>query len=336
LQYVHEGLFAAIGNTPLIELRRLFSGASFRVFAKLEGLNAGGSSKDRPAFRIIREAMLEGLLSRDSVVVESSSGNMGIGLAQACKMFGLTFVCVVDPRAARQNLRIIRAYGATIDYVTEPDPETGDFLTARLNRVRQLIADNEHAFWPNQYANAHNAGSHYASTIQEIVHALDGRLDYLFCAVSTCGTIRGCAQYLRERKLPVKVVAVDAVGSVIFPGGERGKRLIPGLGAGIQPPLNDPSLIDEVVYVSDEDCVVGCRQLAGEEAILAGGSSGGVVRAVQKLAGKVPRGAVCAAILPDRGERYLETVFSDQWVRENLGTHVDLWQRQPALEQVLV
>jgi cysteine synthase A len=253
---------------------------------------------------------------------------MGIGLAQTCAYFGLRLICVVDPKATSQNLRILEAYGAQIEPVTEPDPITGDFLQARINRVQTLLGSIENSFWTNQYANRNNPLAHYQTTMPEIVTALDGKVDCFFCAISTCGTTRGCAEYIRDHDLKTKVFAVDAVGSVIF-GGKRGKRLIPGHGAGIEPPLcqNDLiDLIDECIYVSDLDCVVGCRRLVRREAILAGGSSGGVLMALEKVRYKISPDATCVALLPDHGGRYLDTIYSDTWVGEHFGDVSHLWQ----------
>jgi len=237
----------------------------------------------------------------------------------------LRFICVVDPKSATQNLKVLTAYGADVDYVSEPDPATGEFLQARINRVQNLLREIENSFWPNQYANPNNPGAHYRTTMDEIATALDGEVDFLFIATSTCGTIRGCGEYVRDHHLPTRIVAVDAVGSLIF-ADVKANRLIPGLGAGMRPPLCDLSLIAECVHVTDLDCVVGCRRLVAREAILAGGSSGGVMAAVDKLRDRIPQGATCVAVLPDRGERYLDTIFSDEWVHEHFGEVGHLWR----------
>ncbi len=322
---MRKSVIDAIGDTPLVRLSRLLPDAGFELFAKLEALNPGGSAKDRPARKILQDAIETGAIGPATVVIESSSGNMGVGLAQVCAYLGLRFICVVDPRAAPRNLQVLQAYGAEIERVEEPDPETGEFLQARLERVRQLLTEIEPSFWPNQYANRSNARAHYETTMREIVEELGGGLDYLFCPVSTCGTLRGCVEFLREQGLKTRVIAVDADGSLIF--GERRKpRLIPGMGAGLRPQLCDPDLFDQCVHVSDLECVVGCRRLVQREAILAGGSSGGVVMAVDRLKSDIPRGASCVVILPDRGERYLETVYSDEWVRQHLGEIEHLWR----------
>jgi cysteine synthase len=164
--------------------------------------------------------------------------------------------------------------------------------------------------------------------MHEIVMALDGKLDYLFCATSTCGTLRGCSEYVRDHGLGTRIVAVDAVGSVIF-GGPAIKRLIPGHGAARRPELYRPNLADKCVLVSDEDCVIGCRRLAQRESILARGSSGAVLMAIERVREDIPAGANCVAIFPDSGERYLDTIYSDSWVRDHFGYIPVLW-KEPA------
>jgi cysteine synthase A len=303
----------------------LIADARFSLFGKLEALNPGGSIKDRPALAILEDAMRSGKVGPGTLVIESSSGNMGVGLAQACRYHGLRFLCVVDPKTVPANLRMLRAYGAEIDLVAEPDPETGEFLQARLNRVRELLGQVKNGFWPDQYVNRKNPDSHYLTTMREVATALGNRLDFLFVATSTCGTVRGCGEYVRDYGLGTRVIAVDAVGSLIF-SDVRAKRLVPGLGAGIRPPLCDLSVIAECVHVDDLDCIAGCRRLVTREAILAGGSSGGVLSAVERIKDRIPDGAVCVAILPDRGERYLETLFCDDWVREHFGDVEHLWR----------
>lgn len=322
---MREGILSAIGDTPLIPLRRYLPEAPFRLLAKLEALNPGGSLKDRPALGILEDALAGGRISRDSVIVESSSGNMGIGLAQACCYHGLRLICVVDSKTTQQNIRVMRAYGAEIDVVDTPDPESGELLQARLKRVQALVEAIPRAFWPNQYTNPSNPSAHYGSTMREIAEALGGRVDFLFVPTSTCGTVRGCGEYVRDHGLPTRVVAVDAVGSLIF-SDEKAARRIPGLGAGIKPPLCDVGLIHRVVHVTDLDCVVGCRRLVAREAILAGGSSGAVLAAVERLEASIPAGATCVAILPDRGERYLDTLYDDAWVEANFGSVAHHWQ----------
>ncbi len=313
----NSGILGIIGNTPLVQLSRVYPDAHFKLFAKLEMFNPGGSVKDRPAVNMLKQAFERGDIGPGSTIVESSSGNLGIGLAQACVIFGLRFICVVDPKTTQQNLSILNAYGAEVNLVTEPDPITGDFLPARISRVKSLLADIPNSFWLNQYANVNNAKAHH-QTMAEIVRDLDGELDYLFCTTGSCGTLRGCAEYIKAHKLNTKIIAVDAKGSVIF-GDKRGKRLIPGHGAAQVPALLLPGLESEHLHVTDRDCLIGCRRLLRREAILAGGSAGGAIAAIEKKAAEIPVGSTCAVVLCDRGERYLDTVYSESWVKENFG-----------------
>ncbi|WP_309472251.1 2,3-diaminopropionate biosynthesis protein SbnA [Paenibacillus sp. YN15] len=314
---VNSGILSTIGNTPLVKLSRLFRESRLTVYGKLELLNPGGSAKDRPALRMLQEAWKEGRIGRGAVIIESSSGNMAISLAMICRCLEMRFISVIDPRTTETNIRIMKALGAEISYVAEPDPATGEFLPARLKRVEYLLGTIPGSYWPNQYANINNYLAHYHTTMKEIAEQLD-RVDYLFCSVSTCGTIRGLAEYVRDHKLAARIVAVDAEGSAIF-GGNQEKRRFPGLGAGIVPPFCRTELIDHIVHVPDWDMVESCRALAQKEAILAGPSSGGVIAAVRKLEPQLPPGAVCAVIIHDKGERYLDTVYSDSWVKAQFG-----------------
>ena len=314
---MYESILSTIGNTPLVKLTRLYRSSGFNLYAKLESFNPGGSIKDRAALGIIENALNQGLIRPGDTIIESSSGNMGIGLAQACAYYGLRFICVVDPKTTESNIEILKAFGATVDMVSIPDPQTGEFLQARINRVKALLTTIDNSFWPDQYRNPSNPMAHH-QTMHEIVSALNGDIDFLFCATSTCGTMRGCAEYVKAHKLRTKVYAVDAVGSVIF-GGKPAKRLIPGHGAAVRPELYQPGLADECIHLTDAQCVIGCRRLAKEEAILAGGSSGAVIMAVDNVKHLIPKGANCVAILPDRGERYLSTIFSNDWVSRHFG-----------------
>ncbi|MBZ4319772.1 2,3-diaminopropionate biosynthesis protein SbnA [Streptomyces huiliensis] len=323
------GVLDTIGGTPLIELDRIFPDLPFRLFAKLEKFNPGGSVKDRVALNMLLEKVSSGeLVPGRSAVVESSSGNLAIGLAQVCRYFGLRFICVVDAKTTEQNIAIIRSYGAEVEVITEPDPETGEFLPSRIRRVRELVRSVPDAYWPNQYGNPLNAAAHEL-TMREIVEGLNGRLDYLFCATSSCGTLRGCADYVRKSGLSTEIVAVDALGSAIFGGQSPTTRLLPGHGAALRPALFDPRAADHVVHVSDLECVRMCRRLVDREAILAGGSSGAVIAAVERMRDAIPDGSRVAVVFPDSGERYLETIYSDSWVARKFGDVSHLWQENP-------
>ncbi len=321
------GILGAIGGTPLVQLEKVFGATHFDCFAKLEGLNPAGSSKDRPSVAIVERALQTGEIDSDTLIIESSSGNTGIGLAMVCAYHGLRFRCLIDPKVTQQNVDILLAYGAEIEMIGHPDQDTGELLPAKLKRIEEILKSVENSFWVNQYASGENSGAHYRSTIKEILRDLDGRtLDYLFIATGTCGTIRGCLDYLVDHSYPTRIIAVDALGSQIF-SNYKHNRLVPGLGSAICPKLTPTDGVYKVLYVNDIDCVVGCRRLVRTEAILAGGSSGGVISAVDQMSKEIPEGSTVVALLPDRGERYLDTIYSNDWVRENLGDIEDHWKK---------
>jgi len=310
---VSASIIECIGGTPLVRLRRLFNGGP-QVYAKLELLNPGGSVKDRPARYIIERGLRDGTIAPGATIVESSSGNFAIALAMAARIYELEFVAVVDPRIAPLNLRILRQLGARVEMVERPDPY-GGYLHTRLERVRELLAEIPGAYWLDQYANALNAQCHYDGIGTEIVEALgtEEPVDAFVAAVSTSATLMGAARRLREAYPGIRVVAVDAQGSVIF-GGPASRRSLPGIGSSRTPELLCPEEVDEVIYVDDYDSARGCRELLRGEGILAGGSSGAVIAAVQQVAAALPPSARIATVLPDRGERYMDLVYDDAWV----------------------
>lgn len=312
-----EGILAVVGETPLVRLERLFADRPFEVYAKLEGANPGGSAKDRPAMAMLEHALASGEVGPDTLVVEASSGNTAIGLAQACAYHGLRFRCLVDVKTTAQNLAILRAYGAELEVISEGDPETGELLPAKMKRIEEMLGGPEDVFWTRQQVNPCNPAAHARGTWPEIVRDLGEPPDFLFCGIATCGTLRGCLDGIREAGHPTRVIAVDALGSQIF-STHKQHRPIPGLGSAIRPALCPDDGLEACVHVSTADCVLGCHRLVRREAILAGGSSGGVITAIETSASRIPAGSRCVAILPDRGERYLDTVFDDDWVRRHL------------------
>ncbi len=310
---VPDSIVECVGFTPLVRLGRLFPDRERSVFGKLELLNPGGSVKDRPARYIIERGLREGTIHPGTHLVESTSGNLGVAIAMTARVYGLSFTCVVDPKITKTNLNILRHFGAHVEMVDEPD-EDGGYLKTRIRRVKELVEDIPDAYWINQYANELNWKAHYHATGREIVAQADGPIDYLIAAVSTTGSILGISRRVRESFPDVKVIAVDAVGSVIF-GSESGPRELPGIGASLVPELLEPEEIDDVVYVDDLESVRGCHALLAREGIFAGGSSGSVIAATQKTVPTLPSGSRVVTVLPDRGDRYLDTVYDEEWVR---------------------
>jgi N-(2-amino-2-carboxyethyl)-L-glutamate synthase len=283
-----------------------------QVLAKLELMNPGGSMKDRSARHIVGSGVADGSIPLGSRLVESSSGNFGVAVAMAARLHGLAFTCVVDPHASPANVTIMRGLGADVETVDEPDG-AGGYLHTRLARVHEILATTPDTVWINQYANDRNWLAHYHGAGAEIADALIVPPTHLVGAVSTCGSLLGCARRLREAGEPLEVVAADAVGSVIF-GGPGGRRELPGLGSSRVPELHSPAEVDRVEAVDDATAAEACRELLATEAIFAGGSTGAVVTAVRRLVEDVAPPARIVAIFPDRGDRYLDRVWYDAWL----------------------
>lgn len=328
-----ENILSTIGQTPLVQLHKLMPEYPFNIFAKLEMFNPGGSIKDRTAYNILTTAISEGIISKHTTIVESSSGNMAIGLAQTCLSLGLSLIVVVDPNINAHTLKILRAYGAYIDQVKEPD-ESGSYVKKRLERVRYLLATRKNTYWPNQYQNPLNPDTHI-QTMQEIEHQLKKQIDYMLVATSTCGTLMGCAQYTHKRNHPTKMVAVDAKGSLIFQD-TPSRRLLPGYGAGKKAPLLKKDLIHKVIHINDQEAISGCHMLLRREAILAGGSSGALVSAIQHMAPTIEKNANCVLILCDRGERYLDTIYNPEWVKHHFGALPPLDNLMPTKNKLIL
>ncbi|MGB3438461.1 MAG: 2,3-diaminopropionate biosynthesis protein SbnA [Actinophytocola sp.] len=286
------------------------------VIVKCESFNFAGSVKLKAAVSMVTAAEADGRLRPDSVIVESSSGNLGVALSVVAASRGYGFVCVTDPRSSVQNRRQIEALGGQVIVVTEPDGDHG-FLGSRLRRVRHLCENNPDYVWLNQYANEHNWRAHYTTTAPEIVRRVPG-LDVLFVGAGTTGTLTGCARYLRDIGHPAQVIAVDSIGSVTF-GGLPSPRYIPGLGTGKRPEIVDESVIDDIVMVAELDTIRMCRTLAGAGFLFGGSTSTVLVGAQRWLAANGGPATCAVAISPDLGERYLDTIYNDMWVAEHFG-----------------
>ena len=289
------------------------------VFLKCEGFNFAGSIKLKAATEMVEAAERDGVLAPGSVLVESSSGNLGVALSMIAANKGYGFLCVTDSRCNLSTKRLMQAFGSQIHVITEPD-EVGGFLGARINYVQALCASDDRYVWLNQYCNPQNWKAHYRNTAPAIARKFP-QLDVLFVGAGTCGTLMGCARYFREWDRPVRVVAVDSVGSVVF-GGPPGRRMIPGLGTSVRPPLLDESYVDDVVHVEEADTIHACHRLAGR-GFLFGGSTGTVVSgAMGWLTLHGSQDLTAVAIAPDFGERYLDTVYQANWVQDLYGEAV--------------
>jgi N-(2-amino-2-carboxyethyl)-L-glutamate synthase len=313
------------GDVPIISAPQEFNEARLFVdlgpvvghalYLKCEGFNFAGSVKLKAAAGMLAAAEAAGRLGPGSVVVESSSGNLGVALAMITANRGYRFVCVTDVRCNPATRRLMEAFGAEVHVITEPNDD--GLLGARMAYVRALCARVPGAVWLNQYINADNWRAHMRTTAPEIAAEFP-RLDVLFVGAGTTGTLMGCARWFRRFRPEVRVVAVDVVGSVTF-GETPAPRMIPGLGMAVRPQMLDESFVDEVVHVSEPDAVAACHRLAAR-GFLFGGSTGTVVSgAARWLDAHGGRDVVAVTISPDLGERYLDTVYQADWVRDTYG-----------------
>jgi 2,3-diaminopropionate biosynthesis protein SbnA len=292
------------------------------LFLKCEGFNFAGSIKLKAATEMVEAAERDRRLRPGSILVESSSGNLGVALGMIAASKGYRFLCVTDSRCNRSTRRLMEALGADVHVVPLAAADApGGLLGARIAYVRKLCAADDRYVWLNQYSNEGNWRAHYNRTAPAIVRQFPA-LDVLFLGAGTTGTLMGCARYLREWHRPVRIVAVDTVGSVTF-GGPPSRRMIPGLGTSVRPPLLDEQYVDEVVMVEEVDTIRACHRLA-RRGFLFGGSTGTVVSgATAWLAERGERDLTAVAIAPDLGERYLETVYQPEWVEEFYGEDVE-------------
>ncbi|HWU97125.1 MAG TPA: 2,3-diaminopropionate biosynthesis protein SbnA [Oxalicibacterium sp.] len=309
---ISQSILEHIGDTPLVRLSRLFKNPQHQVFAKLELMNPAGSVKDRPARYIIERGLVDGTIKKNSHIIESSSGNLAIALAMVCKLHGLSFTAIIDPKISPTNLHIIRCYGGEIEMVSEKDSQ-GGYLETRINRVKHMLRENPHMVWINQYANDLNWQSHYHGEGDEILRQLDRPADYLVLGVSTSGTLHGISRRLKREWPRMNIVAVDAVGSILF-GTPPSPRDLPGIGASRVPELLKRDEIPSCIHIDDYESAIACRQLVDKEGIFAGGSSGSVIAAIQRLCAGLTGPARIVTVLPDRGDRYLDTVYDDDWL----------------------
>lgn len=301
-----------VGNTPLAQIALRIRGRRRIVHLKLESANPCGSLKDRTAQSLMDDLEQRGALERGSVLVESTSGNLGVALAWLARRRGYRFLAVIDPKATRENVTRLRRLGAQIELVDTPD-DAGGYLLARIERVRQLCASSSAYVWPDQYHNPANPRAHEQGTGPELFQQLGGDLDAVFVAVSTGGTLAGLARFLRREIPCTRIIAVDACGSVAL-GGAPAPRLLTGIGASRASAFVSVGLYDERVLVHDAEAFAFCRALAREAGLTVGGSSGATLAACARvLAGDDDLERV-VCLCADRGQSYASTIYSNRWL----------------------
>ena len=300
---IAENIVQLVGRTPLVRLNRVTAGAPATVAAKLESFNPGGSVKDRIGANMIEVAEQEGRIGPDSLIVEPTSGNTGVGLALVCAAKGYRLILTMPDTMSIERRKLLAALGAEL--VLTPGAEG---MKGAVRRAEEIAQQRPNAFVPQQFRNPANPDIHRTATAEEIWQDTEGKVDALVAGVGTGGTITGVAGAIKSRKPGFLAIAVEPDGSPVLSGGEPGPHKIQGIGAGFIPDVLDVDLIDEVVRVTNEDAMGMARRLAREEGILAGISSGAAAFAAVQVAQRPENeGKLIVVILPDTGERYLST-----------------------------
>jgi len=299
---IFEDITAVVGYTPLVQINKLGSGKA-TILVKLESKNPTGSVKDRIALSMIRAAEKEGLITKDTLVIEPTSGNTGIGLAFICAARGHRLMLTMPESMSIERRKILKIFGAEL--ILTP-AEKG--MAGAIAKAEELVAQNPNSFMPQQFKNPANPQIHRETTAQEIWNDTDGRLDILVAGVGTGGTLTGCGEFLKSRNENLKVVAVEPKDSPVLSGGKPGPHKIQGIGAGFVPDVLNVDIIDEVIQAANEDALETARQLASKEGILSGISGGANVwAAVQLSHRRENEGKVIVTFICDTGERYIST-----------------------------
>lgn len=325
----YENVLATIGNTPLIKLSRICKDLPGTILGKVEAFNPGNSAKDRIALYMVEEAERKGKLKPGATIVEATSGNTGFSLAMVCALKGYKCVLTVSSKSSKEKISLLRALGAEV-IVCPADAEPDDPASYYM-RAEQLARDIENSYYLGQNWNQDNSDAHYHTTGPEIWKQTEGKITHYVCCVGTGGTLSGTARYLKEQNPNIKIIGVDAYGSVlkkywetgVFDKSEIHSWKVEGLGKTIIPDNVHFNLIDEFIKVTDRSSAHRARQLARMEGLLMGYSSGSALQAIFQIKKQLKPDDVVVALFPDHGSRYVGKIYDDEWMKQQgfLGVH---------------
>jgi len=307
----YDNILEAVGNTPLIRLNRMPAPGSAEVLVKFEALNVGGSIKTRTALNMIRAAEEEGLIDKDSIIVEPTSGNQGIGLALVGAVLGYRTIIIMPDSVSEERRKIVRHYGAQVRLIHDAG-DIGKCIEECLNTALNMQKSNPKVFVPQQFANINNVLAHKKATALEILEQAGGPIDGFCSGIGTGGTLTGIGEILKEKNPDMVIWAVEPENAAILAGGTIGTHMQMGIGDGIIPPILNREIYDNIYVATDDEAIDTAKRLAREEGLMCGISSGTNVAAALKLAQHLGEGKRVVTVLPDTGERYFSTVLFDE------------------------
>lgn len=307
---VYDSILDAVGNTPIIRLNKLVDENSANILVKFEGLNVGGSIKTRTALNMIVEAEREGLLNSNSIIVEPTSGNQGVGLALIAAVKGYRAVIIMPDSVSEERRKLVKHYGAEVKLIHD-DGDIGKCISNCLAAAMKMFKENPNVFIPQQFTNKNNTLAHEKFTANEILNQVPFKIDGFCSGIGTGGTITGVGHVLRDRYPEIEIWAIEPDNAAILSGGCIGTHIQMGIGDGLIPDILDKEIIDNILTVSDSEAINIAKRLAKEEGLMCGISSGSNVAGAIKLAKKLGKGKTVITILPDTAERYFTTPLFD-------------------------
>ncbi len=308
---IYKNILEAMGNTPLIRLERMVEKGSAQILVKFEGLNVGGSIKTRTAYNMIRDAEEKGLINKDTIIVEPTSGNQGIGLALVGAVRGYQTKIIMPDSVSEERRKLVRHYGAEVILIHDAG-NIGACIEECLNTALKMAEEDPRVFVPQQFENPANPAVHRSRTAAEILEQADCPIDGFCSGIGTGGTITGIGEVLREKNPDIVIWAVEPEHAAILSGGSIGTHLQMGIGDGVIPAILNRDIYDDICIVTDEEAIQTSRELASKEGIMCGISSGTNVAAALKLARKLGEGRTVVTMLPDTAERYFSTPLFDE------------------------